>query len=231
MGARWGRGRYRWHAQPDGMADPSLTARPCSRASALGTDENAEAYVGATVVDGSIQLSESQALVPVIPTYSVPSLLGLHAVLMMIAWLLLAPFGVVVARFGKPSGVAKGGGGGVAPWFVYHRATQVAAAFLTVIGAALGIAETDTTFGDHLFSSHATLGIAVLALVLVQPLNAVMRPAKDAASHLAWSATHKLVGYSACVCALVNCILGSDEIGKLFRIAHGIDDSTGDTLR
>ena len=189
------------------------------------------------MVDGSIQLSESQALVPTIPTYSVPSLLVLHAVLMMIAWLLLAPLGVVIARFGKPvaamamGGPAKGGAGGVAPWFVYHRATQVAAALLTIVGAVLGIAETDTTFGEHLFSSHAMLGITVLVLVLFQPLNAVIRPAKDAASRPAWSATHKLVGYSACVCAVVNCILGSDEIGKLYRVAHGTDDSTGDALR
>ena len=73
----------------------------------------------------------------------------------------------------------------------------------------------------HLFNAHTGMGVALSAVMLVQPLLAFARPAKDAASRPAWSAFHKLLGYALCVAAVVTCILGATDIGLLYQIGNG----------
>eukprot|EP00966_Prymnesium_polylepis_P065587 1522214-Prymnesium_polylepis.1 len=145
---------------------------------------------------------------------------------MGLSWLLLAPLGVLVARYGKTA--LKGGE--PAKWFLVHRASQSMAVLMTIVGVVVAIAETDSLFGEHMFNAHTTMGIVVTAIMVIQPLIAIARPAKDAASRPAWSEAHKLLGYATCVCTVVLCVLGADEIGKLYRIEYGKDDSTGDSL-
>jgi len=201
--------------------------------SSLGTAESATSYIGATVTS-TPSFSTSTRVRPVqeplgAAEYTVPSLLVLHAVLMGAAWLLMAPLGVIIARYGKPPPSAPKGGG-PDKWFIVHRATQSMAVLLTVVGVIMSISETDSLFQEHLFNAHTTMGVIVSAVALVQPFAALARPAKDAATRPAWKLAHQLMGYSTVVCAIVVCALGAKDIGKLYKSAHGQDDQTGDAL-
>jgi len=203
--------------------------------SVLATAAAASTFLGANVTSKPATAVSARVVRragPVsLPEYEVPALLVTHSLLMGIAWLVLAPLGVVVSRFGKPApGAPPKAGGGPATWYIVHRATQMLAVLFSIVGIVLSIPETDTTYGQHLFNAHTGMGVALSAVMLVQPLLAFARPAKDAASRPAWSAFHKLLGYALCVAAVVNCILGATDIGMLYQIGNR-SDSTGDTLK
>ena len=99
--------------------------------------------------------------------YSVSGLFVLHAVLLGLAWLLMAPFGVLISRYGKPGPGVKPAG--PARWYVWHRAVQTSAVALTVVGVAISLAETGSEFQSHFFHAHGSLGLAVALLAGAAP--------------------------------------------------------------
>ncbi|GAA6058663.1 hypothetical protein JCM10212_004074 [Sporobolomyces blumeae] len=78
-----------------------------------------------------------------------------HAVIGSVAVMLVVPFGVLLARFGRAHS-----------WYPAHRAIQIAAALLMVTSAIIGITQNMDGGGAD---DHRHVGIALLILFVVQP--------------------------------------------------------------
>lgn len=97
-----------------------------------------------------------------------------HGRIMTAVWLVLVPLAVVLARFYK-----------VTPhqdwpkvldnpfWFIWHRRLGYLAALLTLVAMAAIMLRNDTQFDGAYV--HAVVGWAVIALVLFQVVNALLR--------------------------------------------------------
>jgi hypothetical protein len=135
-----------------------------------------------------------------------------HGVVMFLAWGLLAPAGVLVARFTKHVQPADGPS---AFWFTTHRIVQVTSMVLSVVGLVLAIVMVAP--GPHFAEAHHIIGVVVVALGLLQPVNACCRPAKmpgkkrQSLGRTAWEWLHKGSGYAALLLAVVTVFLGLQE--------------------
>lgn len=128
-----------------------------------------------------------------------------HSLLMGLAWMLLAPAGVLLARFGKVSlGEAKSAK--PAAWFRFHRALLAAALMLSVAGFTLAFFMVDES--RHLASAHSIMGVALLAASLLQGAGGALRPAKSARIRPLWRIAHRFIGASTCLLGLATCITG-----------------------
>jgi len=124
-----------------------------------------------------------------------------HAVVMAAAWAVLSPAAVAFARFGKG---LEPRAGPAARWFVLHKGLNYAAWAASLVGAGLGVGyvAAGSLRAAHFASAHARLGLVVVLLGFLQPLNACVRPPKLAPGALApsparvaWEAAHKTQGY------------------------------------
>jgi Eukaryotic cytochrome b561 len=129
-----------------------------------------------------------------------------HGVLMFLAWGLLAPLGVMIARYAKmipptsdktPSKYF----GAAVFWFRSHWMLQAAAWFFSLIGFILALVLASP--GPHFDSIHSRIGLFVILLGFIQPLNAYIRPKGPAPGkartgvRFAWELWHKGSGYMA----------------------------------
>eukprot|EP00892_Ulva_mutabilis_P009568 jgi/Ulvmu1/6984/UM033_0042.1 len=117
----------------------------------------------------------------------------IHAALMLIGWGILIPLGVIMAASLRTVGPKS-------MWFQLHRATQSVALLLATIGFFLAIAKFDSLpEGD----SHKQLGIVVMVLGWLQPLNALIRPhppqegEKRSFLRIAWQFAHRIIAWAA----------------------------------
>ena len=139
-----------------------------------------------------------------------------HAGFMLLAWGILAPLGVLTARYGKqlyPEWKAPW-----APfWFSGHRAIQGLALLCSFIGMALALAM--VWGGAHFANAHEALGLAVFIIGCLQPLNACIRPhpaphgAAPAFARRAWEFVHKNTGRSLLILGAANVFLGIQLYG------------------
>lgn len=78
---------------------------------------------------------------------------------MIIGWMLLAPIGMLLARYGRTT----------FKWFPWHRNVQYGAAVFILIAFILGIvAVSESTGLEHFSGTHTRLGIALVILLAVQ---------------------------------------------------------------
>jgi len=135
---------------------------------------------------------------------AVPGWLLAHVACMVLGWVVLLPAGVSIAAFGKERF-------GDGQWFAHHRSLQTMGLLVATGGALLAI----TNVSSHADSSHTIIGLFVMVLAWLQPLNAFMRPHATAAGEVAtaarksWETLHKTAGRSALVLAVLNLALGS----------------------
>jgi dopamine beta-monooxygenase len=101
-----------------------------------------------------------------------------HGALLGVAWLVLAPLGILVAMLRKRVG---------GRWFLLHQRAFTAAGVLTVAGCAVAIVNVDV----HAASAHGIVGLVLFGFVVVQLLSGFARPAAPQAPVLA-SAVHFL---------------------------------------
>ncbi|KAJ1569982.1 hypothetical protein HK096_007320, partial [Nowakowskiella sp. JEL0078] len=100
-----------------------------------------------------------------------------HAILLVISWGLLAPAGIIVARFFKNAlGVW---------WFRLHWGLFGTATLLTLVSFALIFVYVTQNGGSHFFSIHAIFGIIFVVLVPVQfalgiVIDRLFNPARNA---------------------------------------------------
>lgn len=136
---------------------------------------------------------------------------AVHGALMGLAWLVLAPAGVMAARYGKgPLGAPR--------WLQIHRGAQLLAVLLTAAGAAVGAAAAADEGLPHFDSAHGKLGLAVGVLLLLQAMGGVFRAKKPAAGEAkssvraAWELSHRLGGHALLWVAVATCVLGAVKL-------------------
>eukprot|EP01134_Creolimax_fragrantissima_P000633 CFRG0633T1 len=132
-----------------------------------------------------------------------------HGILMMLAWGILIPIGVTCAMY-------RGMFGGSIIWLTIHQACNTSAWLLTIAGFAIALILNSTA---KFKSTHSFIGIAIFALVALQPLNGWLRPhLPDAGENkskkrIAWEIIHKWNGRILFLLGIVNPFLGLYFIG------------------
>lgn len=147
-----------------------------------------------------------------------------HASLMIIGWGLFLPTGVSAAHFLKHRPNAL--------WFKMHRIIQVIGLIIAITGWIVALATFDVFSSKGPSFNHGALGMTVMVLGILQPINAFIRPhpPKEGESRplkrLIWEIVHKCSGYLAILLALVTIIFGtfviSKEHGTTFRAIWGV---------
>jgi hypothetical protein len=129
-----------------------------------------------------------------------------HGTCMLLSWGLLLPAGALTARYlrhRQPGGV----------WFKVHRAVQMSGLLLALVGWAIALAHFDVFTGPATKSTiHGGLGMTVMTLGLLQPLNAFFRPhppERKTAARLAWERLHKGSGWAAVGLGLITVFIGT----------------------
>lgn len=135
-----------------------------------------------------------------------------HGALMFLSWGLLAPAGILVARFmkGFPNAASTF-------WFTSHKFLQTLTVVISCIGFLLAVMIVSP--GPHFDGSHALVGLAVVAASILQLLvGAFCRPPKTVEEQnarprkrLAWELFHKGVGYCLAAMAVAAIFLGIRE--------------------
>jgi len=130
-----------------------------------------------------------------------------HGSLMIISWGFLLPTGIISAHFLKhrPNAI----------WFKMHRIIQIVGLLIAIIGWAVALATFDVfNIKDNSYT-HGALGMTVMILGILQPLNALIRPhapEKGEDTQLkrrVWEIVHKASGYIAVLLAAVTICFGT----------------------
>lgn len=82
-----------------------------------------------------------------------------HASLMAVSWLVAAPVGAFIARYGKPLGHV---------WFLAHRSISSVAIVASIVGLVLSFLNVQALAAGHLATPHAVVGALVTLLAVVQ---------------------------------------------------------------
>lgn len=133
------------------------------------------------------------------------AVLWLHLIFMSVAWAGLLPLGAIIARRFKGRLPGK--------WIVYHKGLQMAGWLLQIGGLVMAILYVKN-FSSHSQGVHAVMGLCVVIVATLQPLNAVIRPhppndgEEKAFPRLLWELIHKILGWVMILLALCNIILG-----------------------
>jgi len=126
---------------------------------------------------------------------------------MLISWGIMLPSGVIIAHNLKHRPDAF--------WFVWHRRLQMTGITIALIGWCIALVSFNVFIkgGATASLAHGSMGMTVMVLGLMQPINAYFRPHKSGDSDDAtkrkracWEILHKGSGYTAVLLAL--CTIG-----------------------
>jgi len=133
-----------------------------------------------------------------------------HGVCMLIGWGILLPSGAGVAvglkdKLGAPL------------WFRVHMVMQMTGLVVAIVGFAIALLHFDAVAK---YGSHGFLGLAVMALGILQPINGFLRPHKAPGEHKTtarrlWEALHKGAGWLALILAMPTIALGVQLLHRL----------------
>merc|ERR1719261_668438 len=140
----------------------------------------------------------------------------------MSAWGFFLPAGVVVARMLRHRPPL---------WFYLHIGLQMFGLTCALAGFAMALSEF-SVFEEHApkkSTRHGTLGLVVMSLGLLQPLNALIRPhapgpgAVRPLKRLLWEVWHKGSGLVAIILSIPTVVLGTQLITKTdtYQAAYG----------
>ncbi|XP_025111276.1 putative ferric-chelate reductase 1 [Pomacea canaliculata] len=147
----------------------------------------------------------------------VPSsvLVKIHAILMIISWLLLTSFGVMTAKYGKPLW-PKFSPCGTNIWFHIHRTTMFLTVILSVAGLVVifvdseGYSRIPHVVGKAYWPIHPPLGLLVMVLTIINPVMALFRPSPENANRYIFNWSHWGVGVMAWFLASIEVFIGLD---------------------
>lgn len=144
--------------------------------------------------------------------------LWIHLLMMAPAWGMLLPLGVAMAnRLKLVDGAPEGA------WFKVHRTVQVIGWLLQLIGFVFALVHS-SKYSKHMSHPHSILGLAIVIIGTLQPLNAALRPhppqggwpnGQKPTGRVAFEAVHKGLGWAAVVLGMLNVILGAMLARKL----------------
>merc|ERR1711871_408036 len=126
-----------------------------------------------------------------------------HGACMLLSWGFLLPSGVLAARYlrHRPDVL----------WFRIHRPVQMLGLSLALIGWSIALSRFHV-FGSgfNKFSLHGGLGMTVMVIGLLQPINALVRPHPKPRTlrRKVWEHIHKKSGYAAVLLGLVTVTIG-----------------------
>lgn len=172
------------------------------------------------------------------------ALLIAHVVFMILSWGCLLPLGVLWARNLRQSS-RKFGGSPI--WFAGHRILQSVGWLFQLIGFACIIAHKHNGGGKlavHFSAPHEVVGLIVVILGSVQPINAQLRRLpcvghfKDdghsrTTARIAWEWLHKGQGYVAVILGAINVVVGvfyANSFGFSAGLVVGAALSAGTSL-
>jgi hypothetical protein len=131
--------------------------------------------------------------------------LYLHLIMMTFAWGGCLPLGVAVAsRTKSVPGAAKGA------WFRVHRTLQMIGWAVQLLGFGMAVWYSQV-YGSHFRSIHAVVGIVVVVIATLQPLNAALRPHPSdtkTVARLVFEIVHKGLGWLAVLLGMANVFIG-----------------------
>lgn len=140
------------------------------------------------------------------PARTTEPLIFVHIVCMALGWGCCIPWAIALAR----TRVLKIGGVLSDAWLRTHRRLNIAGWVLQLVGFAAIVAHVQGLGKPHFSSGlHTTIGIVVVALGTLQPLNGLLRPHKAAdgeeqsGARLWWERLHKSIGYVAVLLAII----------------------------
>jgi hypothetical protein len=81
-----------------------------------------------------------------------------HVIFMSVAWLFLAPLGVLIARYGRT----------LFTWFPHHRNVQLGTILLTFIAFFLAVSFLAVTDSPQFVETHHFVGLVITILIIVQ---------------------------------------------------------------
>lgn len=117
----------------------------------------------------------------------------LHGIFMALSWTFCFPIGILFARYGKRFKY----------FFHVHRAFNITGVIMTVLALILAVVG-----GAKPGFSHGILGLIIIALALLQPINGVLRPHHGERYRAEWELLHKNTGRLAMLLAVINVTLG-----------------------
>ena len=149
------------------------------------------------VLDGGVS-SDASDLVTEIAVPGRAYVVLWHAIIMFLSWGLLLPFGTAISAGLRDKLVAP-------KWYLAHRNMQVAGLLLAFIGVIMALAGPTPASA---YGAHGWLGLVVMLLGLLQPVNGFLRPGKGAPRRKLWQLLHKGSGWLALLLAGITIILG-----------------------
>ena len=123
----------------------------------------------------------------------------LHGIFMFLGWGVCLQLGALVGRYCRHKDPF---------WFKFHRAAQSIGLVLATVGVVLGFLSANTLAAKHFTFAHSVLGLAIMLIGWIQPLNAWIRPHPGEKYREIWSFFHKNLGRMALMAALINIALG-----------------------
>ncbi|XP_021363148.1 putative ferric-chelate reductase 1 [Mizuhopecten yessoensis] len=140
-------------------------------------------------------------------------LIKIHAILMIIAWILCTGVGIVAARYYKPVWTTTNIMG-QRIWFQIHRTCMVTALVLTLIGFIIifvevgGYSQIPKIEGKEYLQAHPPLGIIVTILAIVNPIMSIFRPGPKDEKRPIFNWAHWSVGMLAHILSVIAICFG-----------------------
>ena len=129
----------------------------------------------------------------------------IHGVLMFIAFGVIFPITMMLARFGKDSFLPRLRE--KSPWLWVHAIANIVGSLTTIPALVLAIVAVNTAHWTSI--PHAYLGIIAFAFVMFNPIWGAIRPKnKDSSSRPAWAYVHFWIGRLAILLGFINMLLG-----------------------
>jgi hypothetical protein len=132
-----------------------------------------------------------------------------NIILMVVSWGFLLPFGVFIANMTRSINNVKKNS-----WFIAHRTIQYIGWALQLLGFIAAVVYCQL-YSAHFTVLHTWIGLAVVVVGTLQPLNAYCRPHAAAApnetksgARQCWEFMHKGFGYVAIFGGIFNVVLG-----------------------
>jgi len=140
-----------------------------------------------------------------------PTWLIIHIVCMVLGWLILLPMGITIAAVGRNLNIVDKCGG----WFKCHWILNSSGLFIAFVGALAAM----TSLPTHFDSVHKIIGLIVMILAILQPLNAFVRPShgEKTQKRALWEMLHKNVGRLLGIGAFINIILGTVVVRSKYQ--------------
>ncbi|XP_027005373.2 putative ferric-chelate reductase 1 isoform X1 [Tachysurus fulvidraco] len=134
-----------------------------------------------------------------------PLLIKFHAAFMLVGWMMTVSTGVIIARYFKPDW-PETTVFGQRVWFQFHRGLMLLTVLLTCIGFIMPFIY--RRGWSKRAGSHPYFGCTVMALAVIQPIMALLRPAPDSSRRYIFNWLHLGTGTAAQVLAVVAIFLG-----------------------